>query len=571
MKTSNLLIPTLKETPADAEVRSHQLLVRAGMIKKLSQGVYSYLPLGWKVMNKISNIVREEMNKRDCQEVMLPIIQPAELWIESGRWEVYGKELIRFKDRHDNDYCLGPTHEEVITDLVRSFVSSYKQLPLNIYQIQNKYRDERRPRFGLIRSREFLMKDGYSFDKDEAGLDKTYKAMYEGYSAIFDRCGLSYRAVEADSGAIGGSNTHEFMVMAESGEAGIVYCPECDYSANTEKALMDMSYLDPEEEKAMEKVLTPNQKTIAEVCEFLDAEPAKSIKALLYRAVFDDKEEYVVAFVRGDREANEIKIQNALGALAVDMDTNEEIIEQLGIQPGFIGPVGLNNVTVLVDEEITRLKNLVCGANEKDYHIKNVNYGRDFTCERVVDIKEVKKGDPCPKCQAELIAARGTEVGQVFKLGTKYSESMGATYLDENGKSQPMVMGCYGIGIGRTMQASVEQNNDESGIIWPKAIAPFEVIVIPAVHKKQEQVDAANQIYDELLGMGVDVLLDDSKERTGVKFANSELIGYPIRITAGKKIDEGKVEIFIRSTGEKIDVPVEDAAKKASQILNTLA
>lgn len=571
MKTSNLLIPTLKETPADAEVRSHQLLVRAGMIKKLSQGIYSYLPLGWKVMNKISNIVREEMNKRDCQEVMLPIVQPAELWKESGRWEVYGKELIRFKDRHDNDYCLGPTHEEVITDLVRSFVSSYKQLPLNIYQIQNKYRDERRPRFGLIRSREFLMKDGYSFDKDEAGLDKTYKAMYEGYSAIFDRCGLSYRAVEADSGAIGGSNTHEFMVMAESGEAGIVYCPECDYSANTEKALMDMTYTDTEEERPMEKVLTPNQKTIAEVCEFLDVEASKSIKALLYRAVFEDAEEYVVVFVRGDREANEIKIQNALGALAVDMDTNEEIIEQLGIQRGFIGPVGLDKVTVLVDEEITRLKNLVCGANEKDYHIKNVNYGRDFTCERIVDVKEVKKGDPCPKCQSELIAARGTEVGQVFKLGTKYSESMGATYLDENGKSQPMVMGCYGIGIGRTMQATVEQNNDEYGIIWPKAIAPFEVIVIPAVHKKKEQVDAANTIYEELLNMGVDVLLDDSKERTGVKFANSELIGYPIRITAGKKIDEGNVEIFVRSTGDKLDIPIEMAAKKAREILNTLA
>lgn len=550
MKTSNLLIPTLKETPADAEVKSHQLLVRAGMIKKLSQGVYSYLPLGWKVMNKVANIVREEMNKRDCQEVMLPIIQPAELWEESGRWEVYGKELMRFNDRHDNGYCLAPTAEEVITDLVRSFISSYKQLPMNLYQIQNKYRDERRPRFGLIRSREFLMKDGYSFDKDEAGLDETYKKMYEGYSAIFERCGLSYRAVEADSGAIGGSNTHEFMVMAESGEAAIVYCPECDYSANTEKALMDISYRDTEDEKEMEKVLTPDQKTIADVCDFLDSDPARSIKALLYKAVFEDKEEHVVVFVRGDREANEIKVQNALGALAVDMDTDEETIIQLGIQRGFIGPVGLDNVTILVDEEITRLKNLVCGANEKDYHMKNVNYGRDFTCDNIVDVKEVKEGDLCPKCQAAMVAARGTEVGQVFKLGTKYSVSMGATYLDENGKSKPMVMGCYGIGIGRTMQASVEQNNDEQGIIWPKSIAPFEAIVIPAVHKKQEQVDAANLIYDELLGMGVDVLLDDSKERTGVKFANSELIGYPVRITAGKMISEGKVEIFIRSTKE---------------------
>lgn len=571
MKTSKLLIPTLKETPADAEIRSHQLLVRAGLVKKLSQGVYSYLPLGWKVMKKISDIVREEMNKRDCQEVMLPIIQPADLWKESGRWDVYGKELMRFTDRHDNEYCLGPTHEEVITDVVRSFVNSYKQLPMNLYQIQNKYRDERRPRFGLIRSREFLMKDGYSFDKDEAGLETTYQVMYDGYSAIFDRCGLSYRAVEADSGAIGGSNTHEFMVLAESGEAAIVYCPACDYSANTEKALMDLSYVDTEEELEMEKVLTPDQKTIAEVSEFLGTDPKKSIKALLYRAVYAESEEHVVVFVRGDREANEIKIQNALGAMAVDMDTDEETITNLGIQRGFIGPVGLDNVTVLLDEEITRLKNLVCGANEKDYHLKNVNYGRDFECEHIVDVKEVKAGDLCHKCQAELVEARGTEVGQVFKLGTKYSVSMGATYLDENGKSKPLVMGCYGIGIGRTMQASVEQNNDEQGIIWPKSIAPFEAVVIPAVHKKQEQVDAAERIYQELQEMGVDVLLDDSKERTGVKFANSELIGYPVRITAGKMLGEGKVEIFVRSTKEKIEVPLEEASTKAKEILDTLA
>jgi prolyl-tRNA synthetase len=571
MKTSKLLIPTLKETPADAEIRSHQLLVRAGMVKKLSQGVYSYLPLGWKVMKKISDIVREEMNIRDCQEVMLPIIQPADLWKESGRWDVYGNELMRFNDRHNNEYCLGPTHEEVITDLVRSFINSYKQLPINMYQIQNKYRDERRPRFGLIRSREFLMKDGYSFDKDEASLEKTYQSMYEGYSAIFDRCGLSYRAVEADAGAIGGSNTHEFMVLAESGEAAIVYCPSCDYSANTEKALMDLSQVDTEEELDLEKVLTPDQKTIAEVSEFLGTDPKKSIKALLYRAVYAESEKHVVVFVRGDREANEIKIQNALGAMSVDMDTDEEAITNLGIQRGFIGPIGLDNVTILVDEEITRLKNLVCGANEQDYHLKNVNYGRDFNCENIVDVKEVRAGDLCHKCQAELVEARGTEVGQVFKLGTKYSVSMGATFLDENGKSKPLVMGCYGIGIGRTMQASVEQNNDEQGIIWPKSIAPFEAVVIPAVHKKQEQVDAAEKIYLELQDLGVDVLLDDSKERTGVKFANSELIGYPVRITAGKMIAEGKVEIFVRSTKEKIEVPLEDASRRAKEILDTLA
>ncbi len=570
MQSSKLIIPTLKETPADAEIISHQLLLRAGFIKKQAQGIYTYLPLGWKVMKKISDIVRIEMNKRDAQEIMMPIIQPAELWQESGRWHVYGKELMRLTDRHENDFCLGPTHEEVVTDVIRSFVNSYKQLPVNLYQIQNKYRDERRPRFGLIRSREFLMKDGYSFDRDEAGLDKSYQAMYEAYSAIFTRCGLSYRAVEADSGAIGGSNTHEFMVLADSGEAAIVFCEHCDYSANIEKAKMDLSYQDHEPMDVLEKVLTPNQKTIVDVSTYLQRDPKKSIKALLYKARYEDRQEIIVAFVRGDREGNEIKIQNSLGALSIDMDIDEQEILDLGIHRGYIGPIKLAKVKIVLDEEIMRLRNLVCGANEDDHHYINVNYDRDFQCDLIADIKEVREGDLCPICRSPLSSARGTEVGQVFKLGTKYSQSMHATFLDENGKAQPLVMGCYGIGISRTMQACVEQNHDERGMIWPVSIAPFEVVILPAVHKNIEQMNMARDLYHEMQEMGIDILLDDTPERTGVKFANSELIGYPIRITVGKLIEQGKVEITIRKSMETTEVSIAEVSEKVKELLGTI-
>lgn len=570
MRASKLLIPTLKETPADAEVISHQLLVRAGMVKKLAQGIYSYLPLGWRVMKKISDIVRDEMDRSGCQEVMLPIIQPAELWEESGRWQVYGRELMRFQDRHDKDYCLGPTHEEVITDLVRRDVSSYKQLPMNIYQIQNKYRDERRPRFGLIRGREFLMKDGYSFDRDEEGLDVSYREMYDAYKRVFSRCGLESRAVEADSGAIGGTNTHEFMVIADTGEAEIVYCSDCDYSANTERAVARTEPASTEEMLPVEKVHTPDCKTIEEVCGFLGSVPERSIKALLYRVIYEDREEHVAAFVRGDRNGNEIKIQNALGALAVEMDTDPGVLESLGIHPGFVGPKGLTGIRMLVDEELTRLRNLVCGANEPDHHLKNVNFGRDWQGDLVADIRQVQAGEGCPRCQGTLSSARGIEVGQVFKLGTKYSESMGAMYLDENGKSRPMVMGCYGIGVSRTMAACVEQNHDDFGIIWPPAIAPFEVCVVTANQKDETQRTLAEQVYGSLQEAGLDVLLDDTAERAGVKFANADLIGYPVRITVGKMAAEGKVEIKVRRTGQMQVSELPGLAETIRALLKTL-
>lgn len=571
MQASKLLIPTLKETPADAEIISHQLLLRAGMIKKLAQGIYSYLPLGWRVLRKISDIVREEMDKEGCQEVMLPIMHPAEIWQESGRWQVYGKELMRLEDRHGHPFCLSPTHEEVMTDLIRSFVSSYKQLPLNLYQIQNKYRDERRPRFGLMRSREFLMKDGYSFDIDEAGMDASYQSMYGAYEKVFSRCGLSFRAVQADAGAIGGSKTHEFMVMAEEGEAAIVFCPECDYAANTEKASMRLERKAKKEALPLEKLATPDKKTIEEVSSFLGKDPSSSLKALIYRAVYADREEVVVAFVRGDREANAVKIQNKLGALALDMDLDPKLLTELGLSPGFMGPVGLEGVRILCDEEIPTLSNLVCGANEADYHYINANPGRDFTCAELADIKEVREGDACPDCGAPLKAARGIEVGQVFKLGSKYSEAMQATVLDKNGKKQVMHMGCYGIGIGRTMQATIEQNHDEWGIVWPKAIAPFEILVMPASHKKAEQMQAAQALYEDLKKEGADVLLDDSKERTGVKFANADLIGYPLRVTAGKKLEEGLIEVMVRRSREVFEFPLEGAKEKILALLADLS
>lgn len=570
MKASKLLIPTLKEVPADAEVISHQLLVRAGMIRRLAQGVYSYLPLGWRVMEKISRIVREEMDRCGCQEIMMPILQPAELWQESGRWMLYGQELVRLQDRHAKEFCLGPTHEEVVTDLARTFVSSYKQIPINVYQIQNKYRDERRPRFGLMRSREFLMKDGYSFDRDEQGLDRSYQEMHRAYCEVFRRVGLAYRAVEADSGTMGGSNTHEFMVMAETGEAGVVYCSRCEYAANTEKA---KTWPEPPEETAcpgLEKVSTPGCKTMEDVCGFLGVSRDRSIKAVLLRAVYGDREELAAAFLRGDREANPVKVQNELGAVAVEMDVTDQEAGAAGICKGFIGPVGLSGVTLLIDEEISRMRDLVCGANQEDAHFLHACYERDFREGRVCDIKTVGQGDKCPRCQAPLESARGIEVGQIFKLGTRYSESMGANYLDENGKSRPLVMGCYGIGIGRTMQACIEQNHDEKGIVWPRAIAPFEVVVLPANHKKEEEMAAARQIYDALRERGVDVLLDDSPERTGVKLANSELVGYPVRVLAGKLLAQGQVEVMVRRSGDTRAVAVGEAPDHVAGLLADL-
>jgi len=566
MYISNLYAPTLRETPAEAEVISHKLLVRAGYIRKSSSGVYTYMPLAQRVLQKISAIIREEMNKAGGQEVMLPIIQPAELWLESGRWPVYGKELFRLKDRHDRDFCLGPTHEEIITDLVRMDVSSYRQLPLMLYQIQNKYRDERRPRFGLMRGREFIMKDLYSFDRDESGLEDSYKKMYDAYTAIFTRCGLEFRPVEADSGAIGGSSSHEFMVIADSGEAAIVYCPECSYAANIEIAPCYPENSEKEDLLSIEKKATPNKTSIEDVAGFLAVSPRKLIKTLFYQA--DD--EVIAVLVRGDRAVNEIKIQRIHPSVTFEMASAEKIIEITGCEPGYVGPAGLfeKGIKIYADEEIRTLINAVCGANEVNYHLINVTVGRDFSVTQFADLRMIEVGEPCPKCGAVLNMARGIEVGQVFKLGTKYSKALQANYVDEKGQENNIVMGCYGIGVSRTMASAVEQNHDENGIIWPLQIAPYQVIIVPVSVTDEKQRQAAEQLYQELTKIGVEVVLDDREERAGVKFKDADLIGYPIRITIGKKfIENGQVEIKKRSEKEASLVLYHDIIESVKSIL----
>lgn len=545
MYFSQLYAPTLRETPAEAEIISHQLLLRGGFIRKSSSGVYTYLPLAQRVLQKISAIVREEMNKAGGQEVMLPIIQPAELWLESGRWHVYGKELFRLKDRHDRDFCLGPTHEEIITDLVRGDVYSYRQLPLLLYQIQNKYRDERRPRFGLMRGREFIMKDLYSFDLDEAGLEQSYRKMYDAYSTIFKRCGLVFRPVEADSGAIGGSDTHEFMVIAESGEAEIVYCPGCAYAANVEIAPCLPVPSGEETPAPLDKIETPGMTTIEEVAGFLQVPPAKLIKTLFYQA--DD--EVVVALVRGDRTFNEIKLKRIHPCLTLEMAAPETIRQVTGCEPGYVGPVGLaaGTAKIYADEEVRTMVNAVCGANQANYHYINAVPGRDFQVTAYADLRLVEAGEKCPHCEEKLSSARGIEVGQVFKLGTKYSKALHACYTDEKGQERPMVMGCYGIGVSRTMAAAVEQNYDENGMIWPLAIAPYQVIIVPVAVNDGTLWEASRQLYEEMSMQGIEVVLDDRDERAGVKFKDADLIGFPIRITMGKKfLQEGLLEVQLR-------------------------
>ncbi len=565
MRYSQLFAPTLREVPSEAEIVSHQLMFRAGMMRKVASGIYSYLPLGWRVLDKVSDIVREEMNAAGAQELMFPIVQPAELWQSSGRWAVYGDEMWRVKDRHGRDFCLGPTHEEVATNTVMNDINSYKQLPLMIYQIQNKYRDERRPRFGLMRSREFIMKDCYSFDRDDAGLDVSYGKMYDAYVKIFTRCGLDFRPVRADNGAIGGSSSHEFMVLAENGEAEILYCDGCDYAANIEIAeSIPLETVAAEEEKAAEKVLTPDCRTIEDVASFLKMDKKKTMKALFYMA--DEKP--VLIFIRGDRTLNEIKVQNALGANLFYMGADIDL-ENAGLVRGFIGPCG-QKVRVLVDREIAEGKNFCCGANEEGYHLLNVNFGRDFDGE-VGFFRMAEAGEKCPVCGGTLRSARGIEVGQVFKLGKKYSVSMGAEYLDENGKAQPFVMGCYGIGVGRTMAASIEQNFDENGIIWPKAIAPFEVVIVPVSEKNERQMRAAEELYASLNENGVEVLLDDRSERAGVKFKDADLIGFPLRITVGdKSLDKGMLEYKIRKTGESGLIPLENGVDEVKALLSRI-
>jgi len=551
VRMSRLFAPTLREVPAEAEVISHQYLLRAGYIRKTAAGIYSYLPLGWRVLRKIEQVVREEMDRAGGQEVLLPALQPAEIWQESGRWDVYGKELFRLKDRHERDFCLGPTHEEIITDLVRREISSYRDLPKRLYQIQTKARDEIRPRLGLIRCREFIMKDLYSFDRDQAGLEESYQAMYRAYERIFRRLGLRFKVVEADTGAIGGKDSHEFMVLADTGEGVIVYCEACDYAANVERAAageVASDFQEPAEE--MQAVPTPGRHSVEEVTAYLGVTAKRLVKTLIYRAVYRDREEPVAVLVRGDRDVNETKLKNALDALFVELADAGLVERVTGAPVGFAGPVGLRGVRILADLEVPRVVNAVVGGNKADLHLVNVNYGRDYQAEAVLDLRNAAAGDPCPRCGAPLKLTRGIEVGHIFKLGTKYSEALGATYLGEDGQEHYIVMGSYGIGIPRTMAAAVEQNHDADGIIWPFPIAPYHVIIVPVNYDVPEQQDLAESLYRELTAAGVETIIDDRDERAGVKFKDADLMGFPLRITVGPRaLKEGKVELRRRADG----------------------
>ncbi len=571
MRLSKLYFRTLREVPNEAEIPSHIWLLRAGMIRKLVSGVYGFMPMGFRSLRKIEEIIRQEMNEKGAQEINMSALQPAELWKESGRWYAYGPEMWRLKDRNEREFCLGPTHEEIFTDIVRNEVNSYRHLPLNLYQIQTKYRDEARPRFGLMRSREFVMKDAYSFDRNKEELDKSYNQMYEAYERVFDRCGLTYRAVEADTGAIGGNASHEFTALSEVGESEIAYCESCQMAATTERTqcIDAPSYEDRED--SLEMVETPNTKTIADVANFLGVAESKTIKALLF-VTYDEEgkeSEYVAAFIRGDRELNMTKLVNALKIPehAIEFADEAKMGDRAGCVGGFTGPIGLYDCKIVVDSELVHLKNLVAGANKEDYHIKNVNYGRDYKGDVVTDLKLVKEGYPCPECGTPLKIARGIEVGQVFKLGTKYSEAMGAYYKDENMEDQLVVMGCYGIGVTRTLAAVVEQHHDEFGIIWPVSIAPYHAIVTIVNTKEQEQVTLAEKIYNELSQAGVEVLLDDRDERPGVKFKDADILGIPVRITVGKKASQGIVEYKLRKDQDKIEILDFQATEKTIQFI----
>ena len=556
MRYSEIFLPTVKETPSDAEVVSHKLMLRAGMLRKLAGGIYSYLPLGYRAIRKVENIVREEMNRAGAQEVFLPAVQPAELWKESGRWNMYGKELLRLRDRHNRDYCIGPTHEEVITALVRDEIQTYRQLPRNLYQIQTKFRDEIRPRFGVMRSREFGMKDAYSFDADETGAEVSYRRMFDAYNKIFRRCGLNFRAVEADSGPIGGSYSHEFMVIAATGEDAMVFCSACKYAANLEKAEIarpEKVAVDESEFTPLEEIYTPDVRTIEEVCKFLEVSPQDVIKTLIF--LCDDKP--VAALIRGDEEINEIKLKNYLGCYSIELAT-ENIISEVTQSPrGFAGPIGVR-CDVVADYSLINMKNFVVGGNKENYHIKGCNAGRDVKIRDFVDLRIMKETDTCPRCGGEINSARGIEVGHVFKLGTKYSKAMSATFLDKDGTEKHMVMGCYGIGIGRTVAACIEQSNDKDGIVWPMPIAPYHVIITPVNVSDEALSKTAEDIYRRLEERGIEVILDDRDERAGVKFKDADLIGIPLRVTIGaRSLAEGKVEIKSRKSGEIEAVPVE--------------
>lgn len=569
MLASKLYSPTLREIPSDAVVVSHQYMLKAGMMRKVSNGLYAFLPLALRSIRKVEDIVREEMNAIGSQEILMPITQPAEIWKQSERWDVYGEEMFKLNDRHGHEYCLGPTHEELVTVLTKMDTSSYKQLPVSLYQIQNKYRDEKRPRFGLMRSREFIMKDAYTFDMDEEGLDKQYHLMYDAYTRIFTRCGLHFRPVLADSGAIGGSGSHEFEVIADSGEADIVYCKDCDFAANIEAVEPKTLSSSVHNDKAKEIVETPGQHTIQMVCDFLHAPVACSVKAVVYK--LDDT--VVLALVRGDHEVNEVRLQNLFNAVNVGLASDEDL-KRCGLIAGYISPIGLkkaDNFEIIVDTTVMEMEDACCGANAVDKHYVHVNPKRDFGDVRVETIRLITAEDCCPKCGGMIELKKGIEVGQVFKLGTKYSEKLGCTYLDRDGKTHPMVMGCYGIGITRTVAASIEQNHDKDGIIWPVAIAPYEVVIVPANNKDKGVMNAARHLYDEMEDCRDEVILDDRDERAGIKFKDADLIGYPIRVTIGKKWKEsGLVEVRLRRSGVVSEVALADCKTKVLEMLEEL-
>ncbi|ADQ14761.1 proline--tRNA ligase [Halanaerobium hydrogeniformans] len=564
MRMSNLYLPTLKEDPAEADITSHKLMLRAGLMRNHSAGIYSYLPLGYRVIKKIENITRKHMDASGAQEVLLPILQTAQIWKDSKRWDKFGPLMMRLRDRKDREYCLGPTHEEVVTDLIKDEIRSYKDLPLNLYQIQTKVRDEIRPRFGVMRGREFIMKDAYSLDIDYEGLDKSYQAMYDAYEKTFAECGLDAVAVEADTGAMGGKDSHEFMVLADSGEDQVAFCDSCGYAANVERAVANKELLDFEEENEMEKIHTPDIKTIAELEAYLDLPAARMIKAVAMVA----DEQPVLALLSGEDELNEIKFKNYLEANQLRAAEEEEFAELFNSTAGFIGPVNLADIRIIADQRLEKIRGAVTGANQKDYHFKNVNIERDFQVEEFADLRLVKDGESCLQCtEGKLNIKAGIEVGHIFKLGTKYSENMGANYLDENGRTQPIVMGSYGIGITRLVAAAIEQNNDEYGIIWPKAIAPYQIIIL-ALGNDEAVAEKSEEIYQELEAEGWEVLLDDRKERAGVKFNDSELIGIPLRLTIGSRsLENGEIEAMIRENNQKSKIKIDNLKEKTAELM----
>lgn len=558
MRYSQTLLPTLKETPAEAEVVSHRLLLRAGFIRKLTAGIYSYLPIGLAAMRKVENIVREEMNRAGAQELLMPMVQPADMWRETGRYEKYGPELLRFRDRHDRESCLGPTHEEVITDIARKELHSYRNLPINLYQIQTKFRDEIRPRFGLMRGREFVMKDAYSFDVSDEAAGVSYMKMYEAYKKIFTRCGLSFRAVQADSGAIGGSFSHEFMVLADTGEDTIVVCKDCEYAANMEKAVVKLVEDDQAQAPAeLEKIETPGKRKVDAVCDFLSIEPKQLVKTMVYKA--DGKP--VAVLVRGDREVEEVKLKNLLGVADVELADDKEVFEATGVPTGYLGPVSIKIRTV-ADQEVAVMQNFYVGGNEKNYHLKNVNFERDFQVEAVADLRQITTSDPCPECGGKLDTTEGIEVGHVFKLGTGYSESMNATFQDRDGKEKYFVMGCYGIGVSRIVAAAIEQNHDENGIIFPVPLAPYTVIIVNLGVNDETINTAAETLYRDLQTAGLEVLIDDRDERPGFKFKDADLLGIPYRVTVGKSfLKNGTLEIKCRKDGTIQELTPEETVR----------